>query len=115
MRASFRFHDRLYRFGGEEFVVLMRCDNEEDAAAAFERLRTNTESFTFPQVGRITVSIGFTALRAGDTPSGAFERADKAVYYVKEHGRNGVRSYADLIANGSLVEEDDKVGDVELF
>lgn len=115
MRASFRFHDRLYRFGGEEFVVLMRCDNEEDAAAAFERLRSNTESFSFPQVGRITVSIGFTALRAGDTPSGAFERADKAVYYVKEHGRNGVRSYSELTSSGALVEEDDKTGDVELF
>lgn len=115
MRASFRFHDRLYRFGGEEFVVLMRCDSDRDAAAAFERLRSNTESFTFPQVGRITVSIGFTALRAGDTPSGAFERADKAVYYVKDHGRNGVRSYAELTSSGALVEEDDKIGDVELF
>ena len=115
MRASFRFHDRLYRFGGEEFVVLMRCDNETDATTAFERLRTNTESFTFPQVGRITVSIGFTVLRQGDTPSGAFERADKAVYYVKEHGRNGVRSYSELTASGEIVEEEDKTGGIELF
>ena len=115
MRASFRFHDRLYRFGGEEFVVLMRCDNETDAMTAFERLRTNTESFTFPQVGRITVSIGFTVLRQGDTPSGAFERADKAVYYVKEHGRNGVRSFSELTASGEIVEEEDKTGDIELF
>lgn len=115
MRASFRFHDRLYRFGGEEFVVLMRCDNEVDAGVAFERLRSNTESYAFPQVGRITVSVGFTALRSGDTPSGAFERADKAVYYVKEHGRNRVCSYTDLTAQGELTEDDDKTGDVELF
>lgn len=115
MRASFRFHDRLYRFGGEEFVVLMRCDNETDAGVAFERLRSNCESYAFPQVGRITLSIGFTALRAGDTPSGAFERADKAVYYVKEHGRNRVCSYTDLIAQHELTEDDDKTGDVELF
>jgi GGDEF domain-containing protein len=32
MRGSFRFHDLLYRFGGEEFVVLMRCDDESHAA-----------------------------------------------------------------------------------
>jgi diguanylate cyclase (GGDEF)-like protein len=115
MRASFRFHDRLYRFGGEEFVVLMRCDNETDAGVALERLRSNTENYAFPQVGRITVSVGFTALRVGDTPSGAFERADKAVYYVKEHGRNRVCSYTDLTAQGELTEDDDKTGDVELF
>jgi len=115
MKASFRFHDQLYRFGGEEFVVLMRCKSENDAAAAFERLRSNTENFAFPQVGCITVSIGFTALRVGDTPSRAFERADKAVYYVKEHGRNGVRSYTQLISIGKIIEEGDKTGDVELF
>jgi diguanylate cyclase (GGDEF)-like protein len=115
MRASFRFHDRLYRFGGEEFVVLMRCEAASDAAHAFERLRSNTEAYAFPQVGHITVSIGFTALRLGDTPSGAFERADKAVYYAKEHGRNRVCSHAELLAMGELVEDDDKTGDVELF
>ncbi len=114
MRATFRFHDRLYRFGGEEFVVLMRCSNEDDAAQAFERLRSNTEAYAFPQVGRITVSIGFTLVKTGDTPSGAFERADKAVYYAKGHGRNCVYSHADLVAKGEL-EDDSKTGDVELF
>jgi hypothetical protein len=58
MRGSFRFHDLLYRFGGEEFVVLMRC--AKPCGEAFERLRLNTERYAFPQVGRITVSIGFT-------------------------------------------------------
>jgi diguanylate cyclase (GGDEF)-like protein len=114
MRATFRFHDRLYRFGGEEFVVLMRCANEDDAAQAFERLRSNTEAYAFPQVGRITVSIGFTLVKTGDTPSGAFERADKAVYYAKGHGRNCVHSHSDLVAKGEL-EDDSKTGDVELF
>jgi diguanylate cyclase (GGDEF)-like protein len=114
MRATFRFHDRLYRFGGEEFVVLMRCAHEEDAAQAFERLRANTEAYAFPQVGRITISVGFTLVKAGDTPSGAFERADKAVYYAKGHGRNCVHSHADLVAKGEL-EDDSKTGDVELF
>jgi diguanylate cyclase (GGDEF)-like protein len=58
MRSTFRFHDHLYRFGGEEFVVLMRCDTNADATAAFERLRLNVQGYDFPQVGRITVSIG---------------------------------------------------------
>ncbi|MBS0442240.1 MAG: GGDEF domain-containing protein [Proteobacteria bacterium] len=114
MRSSFRFDDRLYRFGGEEFVVLMRCADGDAAALAFERLRHNVERHLFPQVGHITVSIGFTELKAGDTPNGAFERADKAVYFAKGNGRNQLHHHADLVAAGHLAD-DAKIGDVELF
>jgi diguanylate cyclase (GGDEF)-like protein len=114
MRASFRFHDRLYRFGGEEFVVLLRCGSDHHARCAFERLRAATESYAFPQVGRITVSIGFTEVRTGDNPSIAFERADKAVYWAKGRGRNQVAEHAALVARGELLESQ-KTGDVELF
>ena len=114
MRSSFRFHDRLYRFGGEEFVVLMRCARDEDARMALERMRANTQGYAFPQVGSITISIGFTEVKPGDTPSAAFERADKAVYFAKAHGRNQVQSHAELVARG-LLEDASKTGDVELF
>lgn len=115
MRACFRFHDQLYRFGGEEFVVLMRCHGEAEAADVLERLRTTTEEHLFPQVGTITISIGFSEVTPGDTPSGAFERADKAVYYAKEHGRNQVCSFAALIATGELLSQAANIGDMELF
>jgi diguanylate cyclase (GGDEF)-like protein len=114
MRASFRFHDHLYRFGGEEFVVLLRCGNDADAARAFERLRCATADYPFPQVGQITVSVGFTAVRRGDNPSMAFERADKAVYWAKSQGRNRVAEHGDLVARG-LLSESQKSGDIELF
>lgn len=114
MRSCFRYHDRLYRFGGEEFVVMMRCASDADAGRAFERLRTSVAAYQFPQVGNITVSVGFTMLKPGDTPSSAFERADKAVYWAKTHGRNQVCSHADLVGRGML-DDDSKVGDVELF
>lgn len=114
MRSCFRYHDRLYRFGGEEFVVLMRCNSEADAGRAFERLRATVAAYAFPQVGRITVSVGYTELKQGDTPSSAFERADKAVYWAKTHGRNQVCSHGELVRRGEL-EDDSKVGDVELF
>ena len=114
MLSGFRIHDRLYRFGGEEFVVLMRCETTAHAAHAFERFRGNVEKYPFPQVGQITVSIGFTEVTPGDTPSAAFERADKAVYHAKGHGRNRVCGHADLIASGELTEAA-KVSDVEFF
>ncbi|MBX9818310.1 MAG: GGDEF domain-containing protein [Burkholderiaceae bacterium] len=115
MRSSFRFHDQLYRFGGEEFVVLMRCDSAEHARQALERLRERVQAYAFPQVGTITVSIGFSVLLPHDTPSGAFGRADKAVYHAKEHGRNQVCSYQALVASGDLVEQVAEGMDVDLF
>lgn len=114
MRNSFRFHDLLYRFGGEEFVVLMRCQDEASALQAFERLRHNTRQYAFPQAGRITISIGFTRVRVGDTPASAFERADRAVYHAKGAGRDQVQSHALLLAQG-LVEEHAQTSAMELF
>ncbi len=43
LRGGFRIHDRLYRFGGEEFAVLMRCENEACAALALQRFRGSME------------------------------------------------------------------------
>lgn len=114
MRGSFRFSDQLFRFGGEEFAVLMRCAGPEAAAGVLERLRRNVENYAFPRVGHITVSVGFTELRSTDTPSSAFERADKAVYFAKEHGRNQVASHAALVAGGQLVD-DTRGGEMEFF
>jgi diguanylate cyclase (GGDEF)-like protein len=114
MRACFRFHDLLYRFGGEEFVVLLRCGGDEDAIKAFERLRNAVQTYVFPRVGHITVSVGFTEVRSGDSPSAAFQRADQAVYWAKKNGRNRVGGFANLVNQGELNDES-KAGDVELF
>ena len=115
MRASYRFHDQLYRFGGEEFVVLMRATSHDNALGALERFRRQVEQHAFPQVGRITISIGFAPLRADDTPTGAFDRADKAVYYAKSHGRNRICSFSTLVTSGELLEQSGDLQDVDFF
>ena len=115
LREMFRHHDRLYRFGGEEFVVLLRCDTEDDARRALERVRERLANHPFPQVGRVTVSIGYAQVLPGDTPSSAFGRADKAVYHAKQNGRNRVCSHAELVQQGHATSEESVVGEVELF
>jgi diguanylate cyclase (GGDEF)-like protein len=114
MRNSFRFLDKLYRFGGEEFVVLLRCRDEADALAALERFREGVANHVFPRVGHITVSVGFTDVRIGDTPPAAVERADLAVYHAKHHGRNQVHSHAALVRVGALADNP-QTGDIEFF
>ncbi|MEY8876758.1 MAG: GGDEF domain-containing protein [Leptothrix sp. (in: b-proteobacteria)] len=114
MRSTFRYDDRLYRFGGEEFVVLVSTPDDDTAGQAFERLRANIEGFVFPRVGRVTISVGYSDVRPGDTPQAAFERADRSVYHGKEQGRNQVCSYARLIEQGVFTEVVDE-NDIELF
>jgi len=114
LRSSFRLRDRLYRFGGEEFVVVLECPEGDHAALAFERLRDSVERFAFPQVEHVTVSVGFAKTNPDDTPAAAFSRADKALYHAKSHGRNRVVYFDDLVRAG-LVVEANVVGGIELF
>lgn len=114
MKNTFRGYDRVYRFGGEEFVVLMRSAWHDTAMATIERFRKNMEEYSFPQVGRITVSVGMNIINGGDPPDVVCDKADQAVYYAKRNGRNQVRSYMDLVENG-LIETEVKDGGIELF
>lgn len=113
LRNSFRSHDRIFRFGGEEFVVLLRSTTLETAHRVFNRFRTTVESHPFPQVGKITVSLGFVSTEQG-APVEILGQADQALYYAKEHGRNRVCYYDDLIASGELAAKVSN-DDVELF
>ncbi len=114
MKSSFRAHDKLFRFGGEEFVMLLKPTEEGNAHSAFERFREKVEAFSFPQAGRITVSIGYVRIRLDDQPSVILDHADAALYWAKAQGRNQVANYESLVAGGLLVPRE-KFSDVEFF
>ena len=115
MRKAFRGQDLLFRFGGEEFVVMLAPTVFANAAAAFERFRATVAAFAFPQVGQVTVSIGFVRIQSEDLPSVAIGNADKALYFAKEHGRDQVCSYEQLLEDGKLAREEHADGEMELF
>ena len=115
MRGSFRDIDRIFRFGGEEFVVVLPGLDRKAAETALERFRVAVETFAFPQVGHVTVSIGVTTIRGGETGSDAFGRADEALYYAKRLGRNQLRRYETLVAEGSVDAKDRVSQDIEMF
>jgi diguanylate cyclase (GGDEF)-like protein len=102
LQSSFRKTDLIYRFGGEEFVVIVYVDDRGDAEMTFERLRRSIENHVFPQVGKVTVSIGITEIKDTSIPVELLGRADQALYYAKTHGRNQVAFYEALVAAGQI-------------
>lgn len=102
MRGSFRENDLLFRYGGEEFIVLLNNVNPKQAQIVLDRFRTKVDSYSFPQVGHVTVSAGVALIQENDLPAESINRADMALYFAKEHGRNQVHSYEDLVAHGLL-------------
>lgn len=115
MNKSFRPYDDLFRYGGEEFVAILQNVDLATALPILERFRSAVERYDYPQVGKKTVSIGVIQITAGEMPSTLLDRADKALYYAKQNGRNRVCAYEQLLAAGQLQERDVSSGDVELF
>ena len=114
MKRSFRGADQLFRFGGEEFLVVLDHASDSGALVAIERLRACVEEHAFPQVGRVTMSAGYTRILPSDCSTTCVERADAALYYAKAHGRNNVRNYETLATSGELANRP-KSGAVDLF
>jgi diguanylate cyclase (GGDEF)-like protein len=100
--SSFRANDRVFRFGGEEFIVLLRSTSLDDVEKILERFRISVASHPFPQVGRVTVSVGFVSINAHDAPVVILGHADQALYYAKSHGRNQTCYYDELVSGGRL-------------
>ena len=93
LRQQIRTGDAVYRYGGEEFLVLLPEQSLESAGLAAERLHTAVGELRLPHPsgGVVTVSAGVAGLGEHTTrPDHVFELADKALYRAKQNGRNRV-------------------------
>lgn len=82
--------DLFARWGGEEFVLLLKDNDCDEAMAVAEKLRMRISSIDFPTVGKVTCSFGVAAWKQDDTEASFVARADKALYASKKSGRNQV-------------------------
>ena len=91
MRATVRHEDLCFRYGGEEFVVLLPGQDLAQATVVAERIREAYRSGSASELGPGgTVSLGVAELRRGDTANTLLARADAALYRAKERGRDRV-------------------------
>jgi len=104
-RAALRASDHFGRIGGEEFAVLLPDADEDIAASVLERMRVQVEQthISFHQhTLHFTFSAGVTIYESGDQVDGILQRADRALYYAKAHGRNRVVTYAWMLKHSAL-------------
>jgi diguanylate cyclase (GGDEF)-like protein len=79
--------DSGYRYGGDEFAVILPYSDEVRAAGVAERIRRTYEDFSFPDTG---LSIGLTEMSPDDDIDDLVNRADSAMYVAKHAGGNKV-------------------------
>jgi len=117
MEANVRDGDLIFRYGGEEFVILLKAFDLEDAVYAFERIRKSINEHQYAKVDSLTISIGVTQITQQASSADVFVNADKALYYAKTHGRDQMHIYELLVSNGLIEEEEENIeaGDIDFF
>lgn len=98
IKLDIRDVDKLGRYGGEEFLLLMPATEDHEGGNIAERLRHNISQMDFDDIMKdrsITISCGLTTIRDGDTTESLLSRADRALYQAKNNGRNQVCLAAD--------------------
>lgn len=93
IKDQIRIYDDVGRFGGEEFIILLRRINLQSALLFAERLRRSVENVVFnPEHHniKITISLGVCSLSEGNNITDALSKADDALYLAKNAGRNRI-------------------------
>nr|WP_204260910.1 diguanylate cyclase [Leclercia adecarboxylata] len=88
---NIRRSESMYRYGGEEFIVVLHASNDQDAVAIAERLRRDIarlETIAGEHLIRVTFTGGLTRIHEGEALREVLERADIALYTGKKSGRN---------------------------
>jgi len=91
---SVRISDLLFRYGGEEFLIVLPETDEAGVLRLAKRIRRRVERLetTYQnQLIRMTISLGITTLRESDDEKTLFTRVDEALYKAKQDGRNCIR------------------------
>jgi diguanylate cyclase (GGDEF)-like protein len=114
MRQCFRSSDLLFRFGGEEFVMVFEPTDYPSIHNKLTEFMNLIRSTHFPFVKKLTVSVGVSRISPYDFPITVLENADKALYYAKENGRDKLCFYEELIEN-NLIESNNEGSDIDLF
>ena len=83
-----RKSDYFARIGGEEFAIILPQSNLQQAVNMAEKIRNRISEYNFPEVGKLTASIGISEIQKNEESGNFTQRTDDALYSAKENGRN---------------------------
>jgi diguanylate cyclase (GGDEF)-like protein len=98
IRSRTRTSDQIFRYGGEEFIVIAKGASLRSASGLAEDLRALVASTEMLEGCLITISIGVASMLEDEAPSAWLQRADRMLYLAKQSGRNAVRVAVDAAA-----------------
>jgi len=90
IKTNIRDYDKIYRIGGEEFAIISVQDSYAQNLKFAEKIKNIVEKYCFEEVGKVTISVGFSEYKDGETYSEWYQRVDEALYEAKDNGRNQV-------------------------
>jgi len=96
-----RTTDVFVRWGGEEFAVILPQTSMKGATEVAEKIRKSAEAIQHNEVGKVTVSVGVSEFKSGESFDNLFKRVDEGLYKAKKNGRNQI-----CVAEDSLLEND---------
>ncbi len=102
MTDSFRENDLLFRYGGEEFAMVLMDITRQQAMLSLDRFREKIANHVFPHAKQVTISIGYTHFDKKLSMDDLIGQADKALYYCKATTRNAVYGYQELVEKGLI-------------
>ncbi|MGL6108099.1 sensor domain-containing diguanylate cyclase, partial [Romboutsia sp.] len=107
IKSSLREKDIVGRYGGEEFIVLVKLEGEKYDLKVAERIRRNVENIEFEsefgETIKVTVSIGMVKVSSSDSCiEEAIGFSDKALYMAKNSGKNKVVVYENCVSKGII-------------
>lgn len=112
IQSEIRDTDLLFRYGGEEFAIIVAGKTESDVMSMLERVRLAVQSINIPKIGNITISIGAVEMKKDVFYLTLIEQADRSLYQSKAAGRNKTTLYSE---NTTDIEEHSASSEVELF
>jgi diguanylate cyclase (GGDEF)-like protein len=90
VESSLRNTDTLFRFGGEEFMVILPETDLDEAYEIADRMRLLVEKNDFGLELKTTISIGVVVFKDGDSVDSIISKVDTLLYHSKDEGRNSI-------------------------
>ena len=91
IKRAFRATDRLFRWGGDEFIILLPDSNLNSALVVVNKIKQIVQSCPFDVAGkRVTISLGVGAYEPGESTDQLVSRVDKALLRAKNNGKNAI-------------------------